>query len=362
MRPFHLHADRPRAGGGPWRPALLTAVLLAAVLLAPPAPAADPGAFAILSEQVPAGQARRLWLDLTRSFAGARVRTPVLVTHGAKAGPALCLVAAIHGDELNGIEIARRIVERTDPSVLAGTLVAVPIANPPAFRAGSRYLPDRRDLNRHFPGNARGSLAARVAHKLFDTVVQRCTHLVDLHSGSGGRVNLPQVRGDARDEGVRQMLAAFRLTAVHGAGGKGTLRRAAADAGVLAVLYEAGEANRFDTAGIDAGVAGVTRLMASLGMTAPADLGATPEQPLFARSGWVRADTGGILLGSAALGSDVSEGTVLGQILDPVEGVATDVVSPMTGRVVGRAVNQLVMPGFGIFHVATDPLAPGAQP
>ena len=176
----------------------------------------------------------------------------MLVVAGAQAGPVVCLTGGIHGDELNGVEVVRRsLAQARSPRELRGTLIGVPIVNLAAFRRGSRYLPDRRDLNRFFPGNARGSSAARLARSLFD-VLRHCDALVDVHSGSFHRTNLPQVRGDLRKPEVLRLAKAFGSEiAVHNEGRPGTLRRAATEAGIPAIAYEAGEPMRFQEDAID---------------------------------------------------------------------------------------------------------------
>src|SRR5690606_30515697 len=173
------------------------------------------------------------------TFTGNSAPSAVLVAHGTEPGPTLCLTAAIHGDELNGIETVRRVLHDLEPERLAGTVVGVPIVNLQGFHRNSRYLPDRRDLNRYFPGNPTGSAASRIAHSLFSQVIRHCSALVDLHTGSFHRTNLPQVRGDLNDEAVVKLTAGFGSTVIlHSSGGEGTLRRAAVDAGIPAVTLE----------------------------------------------------------------------------------------------------------------------------
>ncbi len=198
----------------------------------------------ILGQSIAPGETRRLALPVGESV-GGEVSTPVIVVAGERPGPVVCLTGGIHGDELNGVEVVRRSVEGAKPAELRGTLVGVPIVNLAAFRRGSRYLPDRRDLNRFFPGSARGSSAARLARRLFDEVVRRCNAVVDVHSGSFHRTNLPQVRGDLRKPEVLRLAKTFgSQLAIHNEGRAGTLRRAATDAGIPAIAYEAGEPMR----------------------------------------------------------------------------------------------------------------------
>ena len=313
------------------------------------APRAEP--LALLGQAIAPGQSYRLPLPVGDSV-GGETSTPVLVVAGARSGRVVCLTGGIHGDELNGVEVVRRSLARAKPAELRGTLVGVPIVNLAAFRRGSRYLPDRRDLNRFFPGNARGSSASRLARALFE-VLRHCDALVDVHSGSFHRTNLPQVRGDLRKPEVLRLAKAFGAElAVHNEGRPGTLRRAATDAGIPAIAYEAGEPMRFQEDAIDLGVAGVELLLASLGLRA-APAGAHAAPAIYYRSRWVRSDDGGILSARVHLGDEVQANQVLGTVFDPISNQRSKIRAPVKGRVIGVAIDQLVMPGYAAFHLAT---------
>lgn len=320
-------------------------------------PAAEPPVrdpFVMLGDEVPPGQRRQLAWSAGYHFGGVEAPTPVLVAHGERDGPVLCLTAAVHGDELNGIEVVRRVVYSLDPVKLAGTVIGVPIVNIAGFQRNSRYLPDRRDLNRHFPGSPTGSLASRVAYSFFTQVIQRCERLVDLHTGSFHRTNLPQLRADLANPDILEMTKGFGGIAVlQSAGAPGTLRRAAADAGIPAVTIEAGEPLRLQTREVDQGVKGIETLMHRLEMIERNRLWPDP-QPVFYESRWVRANRGGILLGQVALGERVRRGGVLGTVTDPVTNVTAQITSPYNGRVLGMALNQVVMPGFAAFRVGIE--------
>src|SRR5262245_28254418 len=317
------------------------------------APRAEP--LEILGQAIAPGQEYRLELPVGESV-GGETSTPVLIVAGAEGGPVVCLTGGVHGDELNGVEVVRRSLARAKPAELHGTLVGVPIVNLAAFRRGSRYLPDRRDLNRFFPGNARGSSAARLARALFD-VLRPCDALVDVHSGSFHRTNLPQVRGDLHRPEVLRLAKAFGAElAVHNEGRPGTLRRAATEAGIPAIAYEAGEPMRFQEDAIDLGVLGVELLLANLEVRPrPASDGAAGEAPaIYFRSRWVRADDGGILSARVKLGEVVQPNQVLGTVFDPISNQRSKIRSPEKGRVIGVAIDQLVMPGYAAFHLATQ--------
>ena len=321
----------------------------------------------ILDHEIGPGETARLNWAATELFEGVPVSTPVLVINGAEPGPTLCLTAAVHGDELNGIEMVRRVMHDIEPERLSGALIGVPIVNVQGFRRGSRYLPDRRDLNRHFPGNPTGSAAARIAHSFFTNVVAHCDALVDLHTGSFERANLPQIRADLGDPDVLSLTLGFGSTVIlHSKPGSGTLRLAATRAGIPTVTLEAGGPLQLELSEVKDGVKAIDSLMVSLGMVRKIRFWGDPE-PIYYRSSWVRADSGGILLSDVSLGSSVREGDLLGTITDPMSNARMELRSPYSGRIIGMARNQVVMPGFAAFHVGiqtdqaiVEPAAPGA--
>ncbi len=312
----------------------------------------------LLDTDIAPGTATRLSWSATELFEGVPVSTPVLVVNGTRPGPTLCLTAAIHGDELNGIEMVRRVLHDIDPQKLSGAMIGVPIVNVQSFRRGSRYLPDRRDLNRYFPGNPNGSAAARIAYALFTDIISHCDALVDLHTGSFERTNLPQIRADLRNPDVVTLTLGFgSMVVLHNEPVAGTLRHAATLAGIPAVTVEAGGPSQLELAEVKHGVKGIKILLTTLGMVKKRRLWGDPE-PVYYRSSWVRADNGGILLANVSLGSTVKKGDLLGTITDPMNNARTELRSPYAGRIIGKARNQVVMPGFAAFHVGiqTDPV------
>ncbi len=308
-------------------------------------------ALVLLGTEVAAGTSQRLSWTATELFEGVPVTTPVLVINGERPGPTLCLTAAIHGDELNGIEMVRRVMHDISPDKLSGAIIGVPIVNVQGFRRGSRYLPDRRDLNRYFPGNSSGSAAARIAHSFFKNVVAHCDALIDLHTGSFERTNLPQIRADLRDPDIVSLAQGFGATVIlHSAPGVGTLRYAATQAGIPTLTLEAGGPLQLELTEVKHGVKGIETLIGSLGMMRRMRFWGDPE-PVFYRSTWVRAESGGILFSDVSLGATVRKGDLLGTITDPMSNVRIELHAPYTGRIIGMARNQVVMPGFAAFHV-----------
>ena len=323
------------------------------------------GAAQLLECEVAPGERRRLFLRASESFAGDSVEIPVLAIRGERAGPTVCMTAGVHGDELNGIEIVRQIFEHVGPAQLTGMLVGVPVANLHGFRRGSRYLPDRRDLNRYFPGHPAGSSASRIASALFEGVVRHCDAVVDFHTGSFYRTNLPHLRANLLDPRVLELAQAFGVgVVVHSEGMLGTLRRASTDAGIPSITYEAGEPKRFQAREIDRGVEGMRNMLRRMGVL---NGSAPPPSPsrLYYQSRWVRVNEGGIFITDRELGERIGSGDVLGTVTDPVSNERTRLIAPVSGRILGMAVSQVVIPGFAAFHIGigTEPLedvgAPG---
>ncbi len=310
-------------------------------------------------EILPATATRLIWKP-SRTFSGMAVDTPVLVVNGASDGPTLCLTAAIHGDELNGIEMIRRIMYELDPDKLHGMVIGVPIVNLLGFSRNSRYLPDRRDLNRYFPGNSTGSVASRIAYAFFNDVVKRCELMVDIHTGSFYRTNMPQLRADMDNSRVADFVELFGdIPVLNSRGSNRTLRAAAVRAGIPTVTLEAGEPMRMQRDMVDAGVKTIHTLMAKSGMYSKLGLWVKPK-PAFYDSAWVRVNSSGILFSRMKLGDFVEEGDVLGAVNNPVSNEQIDIVSPYKGRILGMALDQFVMPGFAVYHIGIH-AAKGAQ-
>lgn len=310
--------------------------------------------FVILETEVAPGTTARVDWKASQGFSGSEGTSPVTVVHGTRPGPVLCLTAAIHGDELNGVEIVRRVVNGLDPGQLGGTVIGVPIVNLFGFSRNSRYLPDRRDLNRFFPGSRYGSIAGRIAYSFFTNVVKHCDTLVDFHTGSFDRSNLPQVRADLTLPDVLEFTRGFGATTVlHSAGARGMLRLAAIRAGIPAVTFEIGGPGQLQPGEIAHGVQAIETLLHKLGMTRELPTWQEP-QPFFYDSIWVRANAGGLLLSDVQLGQRVARGQRLGVVIDPINNVEREIVSPVFGRVIGMALNQVVLPGFAAYHLGEE--------
>lgn len=281
------------------------------------------------------------------------VSLPVTVITGAVDGPRLWVSAAIHGDEINGVEIIRQVLKRISPQHLTGTLLAVPIVNVFGFIEQSRYLPDRRDLNRSFPGSPKGSLASRLAYLFMTEIVNHCTHGIDLHTASDHRTNLPQIRANLRDYETYRCAKAFGAPLmIHANVRDGSLRQAATQRGIPVLLYEGGEALRFDPDAIGVGVQGILRVMRMLGMYEVPGLPIIEPSLHVEKTQWVRAPRSGILRFKVALGERVWKKQQLGTIADAFGETSAEVYAPCDGLIIGQTQNPLVNQGDAIVHLA----------
>lgn len=314
------------------------------------------GPLEVGSIEVGPGERRRVEIPIGRLPTLTELQLPVEVVNGVEDGPRLWLSAAIHGDELNGLEIIHRVLQRVEPSQLAGSLLAVPIVNVFGFIHQERYLPDRRDLNRSFPGSSRGSLASQLANLFMKEIVARSTHGIDLHTGSNHRTNLPQVRANLDQPATRSLAVAFGAPVViHGVAPDGSLRKAVARKGIPVVVFEAGEPQRFNEDAIAMGVEGVLRSMAALGMRD--GTGDPPPGRILEarRRNWIRARRSGILRLDVALGDEVRARQRIGIVEEVLGGESAPVVSTYEGIVIGHTANPLVYRGDAIAHIAREP-------
>lgn len=317
--------------------------------------------FEIGGQQVAAGTHALVDLPVSKLSNHTPITLPVHVVHGREGGQTMFVSAAVHGDELNGVETIRRVLRFVPPEALRGTLLCVPIVNAYGFIGRSRYLPDRRDLNRSFPGSATGSLAARLAHILLTEVIRRSNFGIDLHTAAVHRVNLPQIRADfAERPGCRALADAFGVQVVLASPERsGSLRAAAAHAGIDVLVYEGGEGLRFDEFAIKAAVEGIARILVSRGMLElpGGDIAQTPAEmrrgTVFAdASKWVRAPDGGVFRSARRIGHAVSDGDLLGCVANPYDESEVEVRAPCRGIIIGATTLPIVNMGDALFHIA----------
>ena len=302
------------------------------------------------------GETQDLRFTVSETYLGDPVRIPVTVVNGEREGPMLCLTAAAHGDELNGIEIVREVAHEWDHSGLRGTLVCLPVLNVPGFIAQQRYLPIYdRDLNRSFPGDDSTTSAKRIAARVFRNFVEPCDIGLDFHTSTRGRTNMLHVRAEMDDPSVARVANAFASNVIiAGEGPSGSLRREASEAGTSTVTVELGEAHRFQRPLIDAALEGVLSVMAEFGMSATETVKWPGWRTVIDASEektWLRADAGGLVEMHHDRGALVEAGEAVCTITNPFKTDATTVEAPFTGVLVGVLENPLVYPGNPLCHL-----------
>ncbi len=304
-------------------------------------------------EHILPGERKTVDIHVAPTFSNDDLSVEIKVVRGMRPGPTLFVCAAIHGDEINGVEIIRRVLRAVDPRRLSGTLLAVPIVNVYGFNTHSRYLPDGRDLNRSFPGSPSGSLTGRLADTFMQEVVRKCTHGIDLHTGGRHRSNFPQIRAELRDPVIRQMSDAFGAPIIIDSTLRdGSLRECATEFGVPVILYESCEALRFDEVYIRAGVKGVLNVMRHIGMLRKSRA-KQPKKPIVSKTTqWVRSPASGVHRVLVPLGGQVEKGQVIGIVADPLGEDETEVKAPISGIVIGRSNLPTVYEGDALFHIA----------
>ena len=302
-------------------------------------------------------------LPVADLYTSESLHMPVQIICGRSAGPVLFISAAIHGDELNGVEIIRRLLKRKSLRSIRGTLLAVPIVNVHGFLNQSRYLPDRRDLNRTFPGSSKGSIAARLANLFITQIVSKADYGIDLHTGALNRFNLPQIRANLDDEKTLEFASAFGAPVIINSNTRdGSLRACAANLGMPVLTYEAGEALRFDEVSIRAGLRGILNAMRLIGMLPRLKKKKKVAGAVIARStSWVRAPRSGIVSARVKVGSSVTAGQRLAIVGDPLGNEEISVVAPFDGIVIGCSNLPLSHEGDALFHVGGFKSMPKAE-
>jgi predicted deacylase len=308
------------------------------------------------------GQRVTVDLPVADLYTSTSLHMPVQVICGRKPGPVLFVSAAIHGDELNGVEIIRRLLKRKAMKSIRGTLLAVPIVNVHGFLNQSRYLPDRRDLNRSFPGSAKGSIASRLANLFIKEIVSKADFGIDLHTGALHRSNLPQIRANLDDGATLDIAQVFGTPVIINSDIRdGSLRACAFERGQPVLIYEAGEALRFDEISIRAGLRGILNVMRHIGML-PALKNPKKATPVVAKStSWVRAPDSGMVSPKVKLGNSVQKGQKIAVITNPVGDVEEAVVAPFDGIVIGQSNLPLAHEGDALFNLGAFKSVPRAE-
>ena len=301
------------------------------------------------------GEQRKIELPVAKLYTDADVSLPVHIIRAKKPGPTIFVSAAVHGDELNGIDIIRRLIKQNKLKITKGTVIAVPMVNVYGVVNQSRYMPDRRDLNRCFPGSAKGSLAGRVAHIFLNEIVRHCDYGIDLHTGAIHRSNLPQIRADMSDLETKALAEVFGVPVILNSNlVDGSLRESAIKNQTKILLYEAVEALRFDEFSIRAGMKGIINVLQHLGMLRKATTSKKKKLMPFIANGsqWVRANESGIVHNLINLGDQVTKGQILAEIGGPYGEVLDSVIASRSGIVIGKQNIPLVQEGEAMFHIA----------
>jgi len=301
---------------------------------------------------VPIGESRQIRLKISERYTGDPISLPIHVVRGKRKGPTVFVSAAIHGDELNGMGVIHDLIFGDPIELTRGTLILLPVVNIFGLEIQSRYMPDRRDLNRSFPGNSSGSLTSRVARVVFDEIISRSDYGIDLHTAAGGRTNFPNVRGDLTHAGVRRIAKAFGCELmVNGKGPDGSLRREAVRSGCPTIILEAGEPLKIEPGVLAIGLRGVRNVLRELDM-----MPGEPEVPSYQvrvdKSVWIRAEVGGILRFHVAPGTFVEEGQAVATNAGIFGETQNQLLAPADGIVLGMTTLPMVKPGEPVCHLA----------
>ncbi len=312
--------------------------------------------FKIGDEKVSPGERKQINLEIASLYDYTKLTIPIEVIRGKEEGPVIFISAAIHGDEINGVEIIKRLLKRPSLKKLKGTLIAIPVVNVFGFNNKSRYLPDRRDLNRCFPGSLKGSLGSRLARVFMNEIVSKCTHGIDLHTGALHRTNLPQIRACLDDEETNELAKCFGVPVlINSQLRDGSLREAARKKKVTTLLFEGGEALRFEEDVIKTGLQGCLAVMRSIGMLPKLVKKKKTKLNTHVAQGssWVRASHSGSFRALKRIGSHVKEGDVLAVITDLFGCNPYEVISKEEGIIIGMSMIPLVNKGDAMVHIAT---------
>jgi len=302
------------------------------------------------------GERKRTELKIAKLYDYTEMTMPVEIIRGLEDGPIMFVSAAMHGDEINGVEIARRLLSQKILKKIKGTLIVVPVINVFGYNSRSRYLPDRRDLNRSFPGSPSGSLGSRLANIFLTEIVDKCTHGIDLHTAAIHRTNLPHIRASLRVEETKRLAKSFGAPVVLNSSiREGSLRSAFIERDIRLLVYEAGEALRFNEDAIRSGLIGILSVMKAIGMLdeLPFKPRKTKESSIANNSYWVRATESGSWISTKKLGSTIKSKELIGRITDPFGQHVVKVYADKAGILIGKTTIPLVNEGDALFHIAS---------
>jgi predicted deacylase len=302
--------------------------------------------------EIPLGETGSVEVNIARLPSRTHIDIIVTVARAVEPGPVLLLMGGLHGDEINGVEIVRRIIEENIHIPERGTVICIPIINIYGFINFSRNVPDGKDVNRSFPGNHSGSLASRIAWYLMKDIIPQIDFGIDFHTGGANKENYPQVRCLLDDPVNRELAEAFHApVTLHSTYRPKSLRQSAARLGKKILVYEGGESSRLSEEAISHGIAGTRRLMGHLGMVPPVEGHPGYETSVFMRSSWIRARTSGIFRSLVSCGDEISKNQPVGSITDPFGEFRVQVKSPSAGRVISLNNNPILHQGDAVVHL-----------
>ncbi len=306
-------------------------------------------------QRIELGQTKNIRLTVSESYSGMEVRIPIQVRRGVEDGPTVFITAALHGDEINGTGVIRQLILDGKLAITRGSLILVPVLNLLAFDRHSRYLPDRRDLNRCFPGTADGSLASRMAKRIFDEIVRRSDFGIDLHTAALRRTNYPNIRADMSHPQIAQIARAFGTELVlAGSGPSGALRREACRAGCPTIVFEGGEVWKVEPSIVESSIRGITNVLRQLGML-EGEPDVPPQQTILTKTKWMRAERGGFLQFHIKPGDVVEKNQALATNTSLLGVEKSVLYAPFSGVIIGMTTLPAVTPGEPVCHIGLLP-------
>ncbi|MCA9133032.1 MAG: succinylglutamate desuccinylase/aspartoacylase family protein [Planctomycetales bacterium] len=306
-------------------------------------------------ESIAPGETRNMKLTIGESYSGMNVRIPIQVCRAQSDGPTVFITAALHGDEINGTGVIRQLIHEGLLRLRAGNVILVPVLNLLAFDRHSRYLPDRRDLNRCFPGSDSGSLASRMAHRIFQEIVMRSDYGIDLHTAAVRRTNYPNVRADMSDPEVARIAAAFGSELIlAGKGPRGSFRREATMAGCPTIVMEGGEVWKVEPGIVESSIKGVLNVLRELGMIDGEPV-IPQHQLVLTKTKWLRAERGGFLQFHVKPGDAIEKNQAVATNTNLLGVEKSVLYSPYAGVILGMTTLPAVTPGEPICNLGQLP-------
>ncbi|WP_049934758.1 succinylglutamate desuccinylase/aspartoacylase family protein [Haloplanus natans] len=302
------------------------------------------------------GEKRQFRFEVSKTYLGDPVEIPVTVVNGEGDGPRICLTAALHGDELNGVKVLQEVADRYRPGDIHGTLVCLHVVNVPGYQAQQRYLPIYdQDLNRSFPGKERSNTAERIAHAVYHRFVSQCDLGLDFHTSTRNRTTMYHARADIGSPETERLAAAFGTNVIlSGEGDAGSLRAVASRNGVPTITVEMGKAHRFQPGLIEKALSGVENVLAEYGVYPEGTVTEPSWRTVMGpneEKRWLRADTGGLVEMQWGPNPLVHEGDAICTISDHFKDRERVVEAPFTGLIVGVLENPVALPGHPICHL-----------